>query len=146
MTADRIAERGESRSITFSRSSWGNTPRNIAGMMAKYLATSLAIENVVSDPRVIEQLLADLDDLDELGRVRVEVDHVPRLLGRLRAGVHRDADVGLRQRRRVVRAVAGHRHEPAAGLLAADQRHLVLGCRLGEEVVDSGLVGDRPAR
>ena len=30
---------------------------NIAGMMAKYLATSLAIENVVSDPRVIRSCL-----------------------------------------------------------------------------------------
>ena len=28
-------------------------------------------------------------------------------------------------------------------LLAADQRHLVLGRRLGEEVVDAGLLGDR---
>ncbi len=119
---------------------------NIAGMMAKYLATSLAIENVVSDPRVIKQLLADLDDFDELGRVRVEVDHVPGLFGRLRPGVHRDADVGLRQGRCVVRAVAGHRHEPAAGLLAANQGHLVLGGGLGQEVVYSGFFGDRRAR
>ena len=29
-----------------------------------------------------------------------------------------------------------------AGLLAADQRHLVFGRRLGEEVVDAGLGGD----
>ena len=29
------------------------------------------------------------------------------------------------------------------GLLAPDQRHLVLGRRLGQEVVDAGLVGDR---
>ena len=51
MTADRIAERGLSRCMTFSESSAGSTPENIAGMMAKYLATSLAIENVVSEPR-----------------------------------------------------------------------------------------------
>ena len=30
---------------------------NIAGMMAKYFATSLAIENVVSAPRVISSCL-----------------------------------------------------------------------------------------
>ena len=87
-------------------------------MIAKYLATSLAIEKVVSDAPGDEELLADLDDVDELRRVRVEVDHVPGLLGRLGAGVHRDADVGLRERRRVVGAVAGHGDEAAAGLLA----------------------------
>ena len=38
-------------------SSTGNTPMNIAGMMAKYLATSLAIENVVSAPRVMSSCL-----------------------------------------------------------------------------------------
>jgi len=61
-------------------------------MMAKYLATSLAIENVVTTSRD-QQLLADLDHVDELGRVRVEVDHVAGLLGRHGAGVHRHADV-----------------------------------------------------
>ena len=66
-----------------------------------------------------QQLLADLDDLDELGRVGVEVDHVAGLFGRRRAGVHRHADVGLGQRGRVVGAVAGHRDELAALLLAA---------------------------
>ena len=89
-----------------------------------------------------QQLLADLDDLDELGRVGVEVDHVAGLLGRRRAGVHRDADVGLRERGRVVGAVAGHRDQLAALLLLLDQRHLVLGRGLGEEVVDAGLVGN----
>jgi len=53
---------------------------NIAGRMAKYLATSLAIEKVVIAPRVNQQLLADRDDLDQLGRVRVQVDHVGRFL------------------------------------------------------------------
>ena len=45
-----------------------------------------------------QQLLADLDDLDELRRVRVEIDHVPGFLRRLRAGVHRHTDVGLGER------------------------------------------------
>jgi hypothetical protein len=110
--------------------------------MAKYFATSLAIEKVVSAPRRDEQLLADLDDLDELRRVGVEVDHVAGLAGGLGAGVHGHADVGLRQGRRVVGAVAGHGHQPALGLLAADELHLALGCGLGEEVVDAGLGRD----
>src|SRR5215216_6449575 len=57
MTADRIADRGDCRSITFRVPSCGNTPTNIAGMMAKYFATSLAMENVVSEPRVISSCL-----------------------------------------------------------------------------------------
>ena len=57
--------------------------------------------------------------------------------------VHRDRDVGLRERRRVVRAVAGHRDQAAAALVLADELELLLGRRLREEVVDAGLGGDR---
>ena len=118
MTAERIADSGVDSRMTLSVSRPAKTPANIAGMIAKYFATSLAIENVVSDAAGDQQLLADLDDLDELGRVGVEVDHVAGLLGGRRAGVHRDPDVGLGQRRRVVGAVAGHGDQPAALLLA----------------------------
>jgi len=91
------------------------------GMMAKYLATSLAIENVVSEPpRHQELLLADLH-LDELGRVGVEVHHVAGLPWRPGFAVHRDGHVGLSQSRGVVRPVARHRHEAPAGLQLADQ-------------------------
>ena len=44
---------------------------------------------------------------------------------------------------RVVGAVAGHRDELAARLLPLDERHLVLGGGLREEVVDARLLGDR---
>ena len=113
MTADRIGAVRRREVHDVERRDLGNTPMNIAGRMAKYLATSLAIENVVSDAARHEELLADLDDLEQLGRVRVEVDHVAGLFGGLRAGVHGHADVGLRERRRVVGAVAGHGHELA---------------------------------
>ena len=56
-TAERIADSGVARCMTLSRSSPGKTPANIAGMIAKYLATSLAIENVVSEPRVMRSCL-----------------------------------------------------------------------------------------
>ena len=71
---------------------------------------------------------------------------MPGLARRLGAGVHRHADVGLGERGRVVGAVAGHRHEPPALLLVADQLELGLRRRLGEEVVDARLVGDRRRR
>ena len=90
-----------------------------------------------------QELLADLDDLDQLGRIGIEVDHVAGLARRLRAGVHGDADVGLRQRRRVVGAVAAHGDELALGLLVADEPQLLLGRGLGEEIVDAGFRRDR---
>ena len=89
-----------------------------------------------------QELLADLDDLDEFRRVGIEVDHVAGLARGLRAGLHGDADVGLGERGRVVRAVAAHGDEAAAGLFLADIGELVLGRRLGEEIVDAGFGGD----
>ena len=114
--------------------------------MAKYFATSLAIENVVKRAASHQQLLADLDDLDQLGRIGVEIDHVARLLRRLRAGVHRNAYVGLRQRGSVVGAVAGHRDQLALALLAPDQVHLVLRLRLRQKVVHARLARNRRRR
>ena len=57
ITADRIADCGVRSPMMFSAPSIGNVARNIAGMIAKYLATSLAIEKVVSAPRVISSCL-----------------------------------------------------------------------------------------
>ena len=57
MTADRIAEVGLDSRMMFSASRLGYTPANMAGMIAKYLAMSLAMENVVSAPRVISSCL-----------------------------------------------------------------------------------------
>ena len=58
-----------------------------------------------------QQLLADRDDLDQLCRIAVEIDHVAGFARRHRAGIHRDADIGLSERRRVVGAIAAHRDE-----------------------------------
>ena len=53
MTADRMALWGELRCMMLRVCRAGNTPTNMAGMMAKNLAMSLVIEKVVSDPLVI---------------------------------------------------------------------------------------------
>src|ERR1035438_1505853 len=53
MTALRMALRGETRCMTFRGAMAGNTPTSIAGMIAKYFATSLAMLKVVSAPRVM---------------------------------------------------------------------------------------------
>ncbi len=52
--ADKIAVVGESSRMMLSTSICGIATMNIAGMIAKYFATSLAIENVVNAPRVIK--------------------------------------------------------------------------------------------
>ena len=74
--------------------------------------------------------------------IRVQVDHVAGFFGRLRARVHRHGHVGLGQRRRIVGAVAGHGHQPAAGLVFADQLQLGFGRGLGQEIVDARFGGD----
>ena len=111
-------------------------------MIAKYFATSFAIEKVVERSAGDEQLLADSDDLNELGGIAVEVDHVPGFLRRHGAGVHGHAHVGLGQRRSVVGAVAGHRDEAALSLFLLDVLEFVFRCRLRQEVVDAGFLSD----
>ena len=48
MSAERMADCGVWSRMTFSTCNTGKAPANMAGMIAKYLATSLATENVVS--------------------------------------------------------------------------------------------------
>lgn len=57
MTAERIADSGEVRPMTLSLSSDGYATANMAGMIAKYFATSLAMEKVVRAPRVMRSCL-----------------------------------------------------------------------------------------
>jgi hypothetical protein len=74
-------------------------------------------------------LLADLDNLDELGRIGVEVHHVAGFACGLSAGIHGDADVCLCERRRVVGAAAeidaappNLAAEQTSGVLCSDRR------------------------
>jgi ABC-type Na+ transport system ATPase subunit NatA len=57
ITADKMAEVGECRCMTSSAFNQGSVPANSAGMMAKYFATPLEMEKVVSAPRVIRSCL-----------------------------------------------------------------------------------------
>jgi uncharacterized protein YjbJ (UPF0337 family) len=58
----------------------------------------------------------------------------------------RCADIGLRERGRIVRAVAAHGDELALRLLVTDELQLVLRRRLGEEVVHAGFRRDGGSR
>src|SRR3989442_6332807 len=57
MTAESTADCGVFSPMILSTVSCGNAPANIAGMIAKYFATSLATEKVVRAPRVISNCL-----------------------------------------------------------------------------------------
>ncbi len=115
-------------------------------MIAKYLATSLAIEKVVSEPRVIRSCFP----ISTISMSLVGLESRSTMLPASRAAwvpvfiatpTSACASAG-----RVVGAVAGHRDQPSALLFPADQRQLVLGLRFGEEVVDAGFLGDRRGR
>ena len=86
-----------------------------------------------------QELFANFDDLNEFGGIRIEINHVAGFLGGLRAGIHGDANICLREGGRVVGAVAGHGDEAAFGLFAFDEGHLVFGLCFGEKIVDTGL-------
>ena len=58
------------------------------------------------------------------------------------AGADREAEVGLRERGRVVDAVADHRHDLARCLQALDLGDLVVRVDLGEHALDADLGGD----
>ena len=87
-------------------------------------------------------MLPDRHDVDQLRGVGIEIDHVRRFLGRLSAGVHGHPHVGLGQGGRVVRAVAGHGHQLALGLLPLDGGDFVFGRGFRDEVIHPGFSGN----
>ena len=89
-----------------------------------------------------QHLFPDLDDVEELGRVAVEVDHVAGFARGLRARVHRHADIRLSERGRVVRAVAGHGDEMTVGLFLTNAFQLLLRRRLRHEIIYARLSRD----
>ena len=67
----------------------------------------------------------------DAARIAADERDVGRLDGDVGAGPDRDAEIGLGQRRRVVDAVADHRHGPAARLEPRDRRRP---CRPGSDL------------
>ena len=115
---------------------------NIAGMMAKYLATSLAMLKVVSAPRVISSCLPISTISMSFVGLESRSTMLPASLAAMVPVFMATPTSACASAGRVVGAVAGHRHELALLLLALDELHLRLGRGLGEEVVDAGLLGD----
>ena len=112
-------------------------------MMAKYLATSLAIENVVKAPRVISNCLP----ISTISISLVGLESRSTMLPASRAAcvpvfmatpTSAWASAG-----RIVGAVAAHGHQLAFGLLVANELELVLGSCLGKEIIHPGFGRNR---
>ena len=144
MTAERIAERGVLRSMMLIRSSCGNTARNIAGTIAKYFATSFAIENVVSEPRVMSSCLPiSTMSMSFVGSESRSTMFPASFAAWVPVFIATPTSAC---------ASAGASFVPSPviatsrlpGLLRLDVGHLLLGGGLGDEVVDAGLLRDDP--
>ena len=142
MTALRIALAGDRSRMMFRGAMTGNAADEHGRNDGKVLGHIVCDAEGGQSPACHEHLLADLDDLDELGGVRIEIHHVAGLLGSLRARVHGNTHVGLGKGRGIVGAVAGHGNQMPRRLLLPDERQLVLRPGLRQEVIDPGLFGD----
>ena len=87
-------------------------------------------------------MLANFHDLDQLGRVGVQIDHIASFFRCLGTGVHRDRYIRLSQGRRIIGSIAGHGHQPAFGLVFADQRQLRFRRGFGQKIIHARLGGD----
>src|SRR5262249_38239598 len=110
-------------------------------MMAKYFATSLAIEKVVSAPRVISSCLPISTTSISFVGSESRSTMLPASRA-LRAGLPGDTIVGLSERRRIVGTIASHCDQPTVRLLAADIAQLILRRCLSDEIINTGLRGD----
>ena len=91
---------------------------------------------------IIEDAAPLFDRLHNTGEVIVGEHHVGGLFRDIGAGdAHRDPDIGGLERRRIVDAVAGHRHDLAAALEALDDPQLVFGIdpRIHLNLVDNAI-------
>jgi len=113
----------------------------MAGMIAKYLAMSLAIENCQRSSGD-EELLADLHDLDEFRRVGSRSTMLPALSPR-RTGVHGHADIGLGKAGASLASPVIATSLPPLSLRSGPS---VFRGGFGEEVIDAGLFGDGRVR
>src|SRR5580698_7680027 len=113
----------------------------MAGRIAKYLDTSLAMLKVVSAPRVISNCLP----ISTISMSLVGLESRSTMFPASRAAwvpvfmaTPEYRHPSRARGRRIVGAVAAHGNELALALLVADQPQLFFGRGLGEEIVDAG--------
>ena len=90
-----------------------------------------------------QHLLTNVHDFNQLGRVRVEIDHVARLFCRLGTGVHCHRHVGLRQSRGIVGPVTGHRDQTPFRLILTNQGQFGFRCGFGKKIIHARFGSNR---
>ena len=135
--------------MMFSGAIAGKVAINIAGIMAKYFATSLAmLKVVISAPRVINNCFP----ISMISSSFVGLESKSTMLpASLAACVPVFAAItlstsALRQRRRVICSVPDHRDHSSALLLLPDQRQLVLRLCLRQKIVHARFQRNRRRR
>ena len=129
--------------MTLSGAIAGNVTISIAGMMAKYFATSLAMLNVVSEPRVMSSCLPiSMISMSFVG-LESRSTMLPASLAAcvpvfIATPTSAWASAGASLVPSPVIATM-----PALGLLLADEGELVLRLGLGEKIVHARFRGDR---
>src|SRR3546814_20890482 len=73
----------------------------------------------------------------DAGQVALDEGNAGALDRDVGAGAHGDADIGLRQSRRIIHAVAGHGDDTAFGLVLLHDRALFLRQHLGLDLIDA---------
>ncbi len=143
ITAERIALCGVARCMMFNAFISGYVATNIAGRIAKYLATSFAIENVVSAPRVISSCLpTSTTSISFVGSESRSTMLPASLAACVPLFIATPTSACASAGASFVPSPVIATSRPG-GLLALDQRHLRFGRGLGEEIVDAGFAGDR---
>ena len=146
ITAERMALSGVARRMMLSTPSTGYVVANAAGMIAKYLATSLAMLKVVSAPRVISICLPVSTTSRSLVGLESRSTMLPASLAAwvplfMATATSAWASAGASLVPSPVIATS----RPSA-CMSADQLELGLRRRLGEEIVHPRLRADRRRR
>ena len=87
-----------------------------------------------------QQLFTYLDNLYQLGRIIIQIHHIPCFLGSLCTAIHGNPHISLGKGRSIICSVTHHGNQFAGSLLFLDILHLILWFSLGYEVVYSGFL------
>ena len=130
----------------FSCPSAGYVAMNIAGMIAKYFATSLAIENVVSAPRVISSCLPIATTSMSLVGLLSRSTMLPASLAAMVPVFIATPTSACASAGASLVPSPRHRDQPAGGLFLPDVLQLVFRRRLGKEIVHACFCRNRGRR
>ena len=86
-----------------------------------------------------QQLLTDFHNLDQFGRIIIQIYHIAGFLCSLRTTVHCYSDIRLSQSGSIIRTVPHHCHQFAGLLFLLDIFHFIFRLRFGNKIIDTCL-------